>query len=78
MRPESIHLAAPASGVYGRLFEEVFPTSDVNVEAHGNVLAASGFLYGLASQELQQKELDYCDPDYEVIIAVRAAKPANP
>ncbi len=57
-----------------RLFEEIFPATDVSVEAHGNVLAASAFLYGMASQELQQKELDYWDPDYEVIITVRAVK----
>jgi SAM-dependent methyltransferase len=60
-----------------RLFEEVFPATDIRIETHGNVLAASAFLYGVASQELQQKELDYCDPDYEVIIAVRAAKPTR-
>jgi hypothetical protein len=41
------------------------------------VLAANAFLYGMASQELRQQELDYCDPDYEVIITVRARKPAN-
>jgi glycosyltransferase involved in cell wall biosynthesis len=60
-----------------RLFEEVFPATHVRVEAHGNALAASAFLYGLASQELKQKELDSCYPDYEVIITVRAVKPTN-
>ncbi len=60
-----------------RLFEEVFPVTHIRVEAYGNVLAASAFLYGIAYEELQQKELDSCDPDYEVIIAVRAVKPAN-
>ena len=60
-----------------RLFEEVFPATHVRVKAHGNALAASAFLYGLASQELKQKELDSCYPDYEVIITVRAVKPTN-
>jgi SAM-dependent methyltransferase len=60
-----------------RLFQEAFPTTHVRVEAHGNVLAASAFIYGIAYQELDRKELDYCDPDYEVIITVRAVKPAN-
>lgn len=57
-----------------RLFEEVFPATGVQVESHGNVLVACAFLYGLAMEELQQEELDYHDPDYEVTIAVRAVK----
>jgi len=58
-----------------RLFEEVFPSAQVTVEAHGNVLTALTFLHGLAVQELRQEELDFQDPDYEVLIAVRAVKP---
>lgn len=57
-----------------RLFEEVFPPENVTVEAHGNVLTAVAFLHGLAAQELKQEELDYHDPDYEVLITVRAVK----
>jgi SAM-dependent methyltransferase len=59
----------------GRLFGEVFPTEKVWVEAHGNVLAASAFLYGLAVKELRQQELDYHDPHYQLLITVRAVKP---
>jgi len=58
-----------------RLFEEVFPPANVMVEAHGNVLTATAFLYGLASHELRTRELDFRDPDYEVLITVRAVKP---
>lgn len=58
-----------------RMFEEVFPTSAVTVEAHGNVLVATSFLQGLASEELRQEELDYRDPAYETLITVRAVKP---
>lgn len=57
-----------------RLFEEVFPAENVSVEAYGNVLAAVAFLHGLAAEELRRKELDHRDPDYEVLIAVRAVK----
>jgi len=57
------------------LFEDVFAAQLVSVEAYGNVLAAAALLYGLACTELRQKELDHRDPDYEVVIAVRAAKP---
>jgi len=59
-----------------RLFEETFPAADIRVEAHGNVLSAVAFLQGLATQELRQKELDYRDPNYEVLITVRAVKAA--
>lgn len=58
-----------------RLFEEVFQPEDVSVETHGNVLAAVAFLHGLAAEELRPEELDHRDPDYEVLIAVRAEKP---
>jgi SAM-dependent methyltransferase len=57
------------------LFEEIFPTGHVQIEAHGNVLTATAFLYGLATQDLRQIELDYHDPAYEVIITIRAVKP---
>jgi SAM-dependent methyltransferase len=53
-----------------RLFEEVF--DDVVVEAHGNVLSAAAFLYAYAAEELTQEELGYRDPDYELLITVRA------
>ncbi len=58
-----------------RLFEEVFPASNISVEAHGNVLAAIAFLHGIAAEELRQDELEYFDPDYETLITVRAVKP---
>jgi SAM-dependent methyltransferase len=60
-----------------RLFEEVFPSTHVELTAHGNVLAAIAFLHGLSTQELCRKELDYRDADYEVIITIRAVKPTN-
>jgi len=60
-----------------RLFEEVFPPENVAVEAHGNVLAAIAFLHGLAAEELTPAEVDCRDPDYEVLITVRAVKPGE-
>jgi SAM-dependent methyltransferase len=57
-----------------RLFGEVFPPDTVHVEAHGNVLAAVAFLHGLAAEELTAQELHAHDPDFEVTVAVRAAK----
>jgi SAM-dependent methyltransferase len=58
-----------------RLFEELFPAANITIKIHGNVLAATALLHGLAAEELRQEELDYFDPDYEVLIAVRAIKP---
>ena len=58
-----------------RLCEETFPGTDVEIEAHGNVLAAVAFLEGLAVRELREEELDHHDPDYELLITLRAVKP---
>jgi SAM-dependent methyltransferase len=58
-----------------RLFQDLFPPTHVRVEAHGNVLAAVAFLHGLATEELRQAELEAFDPDYEMLITVRAVKP---
>jgi SAM-dependent methyltransferase len=57
-----------------RLFEETFLAPNVEVEAHGNVLAAISFLHGLAVEELRQEELDHHRPSYEVLITLRAVK----
>ncbi|HET6576828.1 MAG TPA: glycosyltransferase [Gemmatimonadales bacterium] len=59
-----------------RIFESEFPLGDVRVEAHGNVLAATAFLQGLSTRDLEPHELDHRDPDYEVLITVRAVKHA--
>jgi hypothetical protein len=56
------------------LFEEVFATSDVQIVSHGNVLIATAFLHGMSSEELTAAELDYVDPDYQVLITVRARR----
>jgi Methyltransferase domain len=58
-----------------RLFVEVFSEANVHVETHGNVLAATAFLQGLAVEELSREELDNCDPSYPVSITVRVVKP---
>lgn len=58
-----------------RLLTAVFSPDCVQIKAYGNVLAATAFLYGLASQELHRQELDSVDPDYELLITVRATKP---
>jgi SAM-dependent methyltransferase len=60
------------------LFTEVFPMTHVTVKAYGNVQAAVSLLHGLASEEVGQKALDSVDPDYEVLVAIRAVKSGAP
>jgi SAM-dependent methyltransferase len=56
-----------------RLFGESFGDS-FTLQTYGNVLSAIAFMEGLASFELRKEELDYRDPDYQIVIAVRAAR----
>jgi hypothetical protein len=57
-----------------RLFGEVFDPAGVSVESYGNVLAATAFLHGISAGELTESELLHRDRDFEVLLAVRAAK----
>jgi SAM-dependent methyltransferase len=57
-----------------RLAEEAFGAGNVEVRAYGNVLAAAGFLYGLAASDLRPEELEAHDRLYEVIVGIRAVK----
>jgi glycosyltransferase involved in cell wall biosynthesis len=57
-----------------RLLEERFRPEAVVVKAHGNVFAATAFLYGLAVEELDRTDLDFADASYPVIVAARVIK----
>ncbi len=63
--------------VIKRLFEEIFLEENVTVSTYGSVLTASAFLYGFASGELGKKKMDHHDPDYPVLISVRARRPLD-
>jgi hypothetical protein len=69
--PLAWSLTAPAAR---RLLEERFRSHAVVVEAHGNVFAATAFLYGLAVEELERSDLDVDDANFPVIVAARAVK----
>jgi SAM-dependent methyltransferase len=60
-----------------RMFGNVFPASNLEIQAHGNVLTATAFLQGLAADELNQEELDHSDPHYQTLLTVRAVKPES-
>ena len=57
-----------------RLFEEVFSPEHLKVEVFGNVRSAIAFLHGLAAEDLSPEELELRDPDYQVLICVRAER----
>lgn len=56
------------------LFEAEYGAENVTVERHGNVQAAAAFLYGMAAEDLETAELEREDPDYHMIICVRAVR----
>jgi SAM-dependent methyltransferase len=66
------------AGSCRRLFADVFNEGTVEVHAYGNVLAAIGFLTGLAREELTGAELDLEDELFPVLIGVRAVKAQEP
>jgi hypothetical protein len=44
------------------------------VDYYGNVLTASAFLYGVATEDLSRRQLDLHDPDFQVTIGIKAVK----
>lgn len=59
-----------------QLFETLF-AHDIEIETQGNVFVATAFLYGLCASELTEAELAAHDPAYQVLITMRATKPAS-
>jgi SAM-dependent methyltransferase len=57
-----------------RLFEEAFAKDAITVQSSGNVLAATAFLHGISAEELTADELAHHDPDYELLLTVRAVR----
>lgn len=60
-----------------RLFTNAFGSGQFEIESHGNLLAATAFLYGLGPGDLLPHEMDLHDPAFDVIITVRATKPVE-
>ncbi len=60
-----------------RLFEEIFPPENVEVQAYGNLLTTVGFLCGLSADGFRKEELDFHHPDFQLLITVRAVKPGK-
>jgi SAM-dependent methyltransferase len=57
-----------------RLFEERFGAENVSTVGRGNILAQVAFLHGLAAEELASSELEVDDPNFPLLVCVRASK----
>jgi hypothetical protein len=57
-----------------RVFEKHFSPEDLEINIFGNVLAATAFLQGIAVEDLDSEQLSVVDPDYQVILGIRAVK----
>jgi SAM-dependent methyltransferase len=57
-----------------RLFGDVFGSENVEVRAHGNVLAAIAFLAGWAAEEVGRRRLELSDVHFPLLVTVRAQK----
>lgn len=87
--PGISRIDTPAEGEWGefwrftrdgarRLFAQAFGDEAVAVESFGNVLSATTFLYGLASHELDVRELEHNDPNFQMLVGLRAVKGRDP
>ena len=59
------------------LFATAFEPADTTVVTYGNVLASICFLEGVVAEKLRERELDSCDEDYQIVVAIDAAKQAS-
>ena len=57
-----------------RLLGDAFGPGNVQVESHGNVLAAIAFLHGLACEDVSASELDHRDERYPLVVCARAVR----
>ena len=60
-----------------QLFAESFSPGEITVETSGNVRLASAYLYGLAAEEIPASAFSESDPDYPLLMCVRAVKPIS-
>lgn len=56
------------------LFADPFGAANVSLQCYGNVLTAAAFLYGLASADIPSWAWSQNDPDYPLLVCVRAVK----
>jgi glycosyltransferase involved in cell wall biosynthesis len=57
-----------------KLLLDAFGPAHLELESHGNVHAATGFLHGLAVEETEQGRLDHVDLSYPVVLTARVRR----
>jgi len=57
-----------------KLFGAAFGGGAMEIQAWGNVLAGIAFLQGVAAEELEESDLLHVDPQFQVILTVRAVR----
>jgi len=57
-----------------KLFSEFVTNKNIHTETYGNVKSSSLFLYGLSASEVDRGELDYNDPNYQLVVCARITK----
>ena len=58
-----------------KLAERAWPGCEIEIQASGNCLAAVAAMYGLALEELSERELLVQDDRYPVLVTIRCRKP---
>src|SRR3989344_4011776 len=61
---------AGARYVFGKYFEK----EKLEIRGFGDVLIGTGFWVGMAKHELNKKELDHWDPNFPVLVTIKAQK----
>lgn len=56
------------------IFKKYFNERKLYIHSYGNILSAQAFWVGLSTEELTNQELNYNDPHFSIIIALRATK----
>jgi methyltransferase family protein len=70
--PDYWHLSAAG---WQEIAGRAWPGCHVEIESHGNCLAAVAAMLGLAWEELTRAELDVSDPRYPVLVTLACRKP---
>jgi peptidoglycan/xylan/chitin deacetylase (PgdA/CDA1 family)/glycosyltransferase involved in cell wall biosynthesis len=58
-----------------KLLSNHFPQDSIEVVAYGNLRTTAAFLYGLAAHEIPAVSFDEDDPNYPLLVGVKAVRP---
>jgi SAM-dependent methyltransferase len=56
------------------IFNRRFNNEKTDVKSFGNVLSSISFLHGISVEELNKRDLDFSDNDYQMLICLKATK----